>query len=45
MAGWKQTFCIRCYVNCGLEVATEGSKITRVTASPHRPPVAATSTR
>ncbi|MGH7789825.1 MAG: molybdopterin-dependent oxidoreductase [Candidatus Binatia bacterium] len=27
---WKQTFCILCYVNCGLEVATEGGKITRV---------------
>ena len=30
MAEWKQTFCILCYVNCGLEVATEGGKITRV---------------
>ena len=30
MAKWKQTFCILCYVNCGLEVATEGGKITRV---------------
>jgi len=30
MADWKQTFCILCYVNCGLEVATEGGKITRV---------------
>lgn len=27
---WKQTFCNLCYVNCGLEVATEGRKITRV---------------
>ncbi len=27
---WNQTFCILCYVNCGLEVATEGRKITRV---------------
>jgi len=30
MADWKQTFCILCYVNCGLEVATKGGKITRV---------------
>jgi len=30
MAEWKQTFCILCYVNCGLEAATEGGKITRV---------------
>src|SRR5262249_32257118 len=29
MAEWKQTFCILCYVNCGLEDATEGGKITR----------------
>ena len=29
-ATFKQTFCILCYVNCGLEVATEGRKITRV---------------
>ncbi|MEO6026243.1 MAG: molybdopterin-dependent oxidoreductase [Candidatus Binatia bacterium] len=27
---WNQTFCILCYVNCGLEVETEGRKITRV---------------
>ncbi len=27
---WNQTACILCYVNCGLEVATEGRKITRV---------------
>ena len=27
---WRPTFCILCYVNCGLEVATEGRKITRV---------------
>ena len=30
MADWQQTFCILCYVNCGLEVATEGRQITRV---------------
>jgi hypothetical protein len=29
MAEWKQMFCILCYVNCGLEVATAGGKITR----------------
>lgn len=27
---WNQTFCILCYVNCGLEVATEGRRVTRV---------------
>jgi anaerobic selenocysteine-containing dehydrogenase len=27
---WNQTACILCYVNCGLEVATDGRKITRV---------------
>ncbi len=27
---WSQTACILCYVNCGLEVATTGRKITRV---------------
>lgn len=27
---WHQTACILCYVNCGLEVATEGRRITRV---------------
>jgi hypothetical protein len=26
MAEWKRTFCILCYVNCGLEVATDGSR-------------------
>src|SRR5262245_9317221 len=30
MAEWKQTACILCYVNCGLEVATTDRKITRV---------------
>jgi anaerobic selenocysteine-containing dehydrogenase len=28
--GWQQTSCILCYVNCGLEVTTEGRAITRV---------------
>jgi anaerobic selenocysteine-containing dehydrogenase len=27
---WNQTFCILCYVNCGLEVQTDGRRITRV---------------
>jgi anaerobic selenocysteine-containing dehydrogenase len=27
---WHKTACILCYVNCGLEVATEGRAITRV---------------
>jgi anaerobic selenocysteine-containing dehydrogenase len=27
---WSQTACILCYVNCGLEVATEGRTIARV---------------
>jgi len=27
---WQKTACILCYVNCGLEVATEGRAITRV---------------
>ncbi len=27
---WKSTACILCYVNCGLEVQTEGRAITRV---------------
>src|SRR4029077_19700773 len=27
---WKQTACILCYVNCGLEIATEGRAIKRV---------------
>src|SRR5215470_4880257 len=29
-AAWNKTACILCYVNCGLEVATEGRAITRV---------------
>ena len=27
---WRSTTCILCYVNCGLEVATEGRSIVRV---------------
>jgi anaerobic selenocysteine-containing dehydrogenase len=29
-SAWKPTACILCYVNCGLEVATEGRSIVRV---------------
>lgn len=29
-ASWKKTACILCYANCGLEVQTEGRKITKV---------------
>ncbi len=37
-AGWKQNACSLCYVNCGIEVKTEGRAITRVRgdkAHPH----------
>src|SRR3954452_21453530 len=37
-ADWKTTACSLCYVNCGLEVQTEGRLITRVRgdkAAPH----------
>ena len=27
---WRQTACILCYVNCGIEVITDGSSIVRV---------------
>ena len=27
---WKKTSCVLCGVNCGLEVMTEGSRITKV---------------
>jgi anaerobic selenocysteine-containing dehydrogenase len=27
---WQQTMCVLCYVNCGVEVLTEGRNITRV---------------
>lgn len=30
MADWKKTFCALCYHNCGLEIQTEGNRITRV---------------
>mgnify|MGYP006137830979 CR=1 FL=1 len=29
-AGWKKTACILCSVNCGLEVQTDGRRITRI---------------
>ena len=34
---WQRTACILCYVNCGLEVQTEGRKITRVRGDPKHP--------
>ena len=27
---WKSTTCVLCYVNCGIEVATEDRTITKV---------------
>ena len=30
---WKKTACILCAVNCGLEVQTSGSRITRMRSS------------
>ncbi len=42
---WNQTACILCYVNCGLEVATEGRKITRVRGDRANPARRATSAR
>jgi hypothetical protein len=29
-AEWKSTACVLCYINCGIEVATEGRTITKV---------------
>lgn len=51
MVELKQTFCILCYVNCGLEVANNPGfrrrdlPLDTLAASPHRTPVVATSTR
>jgi anaerobic selenocysteine-containing dehydrogenase len=28
--GWRQTACILCSINCGVEVQTEGRKILKV---------------
>ncbi|MCK4960837.1 MAG: hypothetical protein KAS19_00060, partial [Anaerolineales bacterium] len=30
MSEWKKTFCALCYHNCGLEIQTEGHRITKV---------------
>lgn len=37
MTEWKRTFCPLCYHNCGLEVQTDGPKITRVRADKDHP--------
>ncbi|MEE9566481.1 MAG: molybdopterin-dependent oxidoreductase, partial [Desulfobacteria bacterium] len=37
MAEWKRTFCALCYHNCGLEVQTEGHKITQVRPDKNHP--------
>ena len=34
---WKKTACILCYANCGLEVQTEGRKITKVKGDKDNP--------
>jgi predicted molibdopterin-dependent oxidoreductase YjgC len=28
--GWRQTACNLCYINCGVEVITEGRRIVKV---------------
>jgi anaerobic selenocysteine-containing dehydrogenase len=35
---WKQNVCSLCYVNCGIEVQTEGWAITRVRGDKAPPP-------
>jgi len=37
MAEWKRTFCPVCYHNCGLEVQTEGHRITQVRPDKNHP--------
>lgn len=37
MAEWKKTSCVLCYHNCGLEVQTEGHRITKVRADKSHP--------
>ncbi|MFH8534626.1 molybdopterin-dependent oxidoreductase [Streptomyces tendae] len=37
MAQWRKTACSLCYVNCGLEVQTEGRKIIRVRGDREHP--------
>ena len=36
-ANWKKTACILCYANCGLDVQTEGRKITKVKGDKEHP--------
>jgi len=35
---WHNTACNLCYVNCGLEVQTDGRAITRIRGDNDRPP-------
>jgi len=37
MGEWKKTSCVLCYHNCGLEVQTEGHRITKVRADKAHP--------
>jgi anaerobic selenocysteine-containing dehydrogenase len=37
MSEWKKTSCVLCYHNCGLEVQTEGHRITKVRADKTHP--------
>ncbi len=37
MADWQQTACILCSINCGLEVQTEGRRITKVRGDKQHP--------
>src|SRR5437868_6288188 len=37
MADWHKTACSLCYVNCGLEVRTEGRAITRIRGDKEHP--------
>ena len=37
MSEWKKTSCVLCYSNCGLEVLTEGSRITKVRGDKENP--------
>ena len=37
MSEWKKTSCVLCYSNCGLEVLTEGSRITNVRGDKDNP--------
>ena len=37
MSEWKKTSCVLCYHNCGLEVQTEGHRITKVRADKNHP--------